>query len=171
MNDDALDLIREIAAEHGVALDRSDPVLILQTATRKILQDALVQSRQAMDEAMAQHRSELELAASKWQSDAKRAATQMVQDVQVATRSTAASEVSEAAKAAGTRLEQSFARHEKALARSTLTCVLAAAIVVLAGAALLWMSSRAPSPSSEAENQRLTTLSVVSPSAFLDIGA
>ncbi|HEX7479603.1 MAG TPA: hypothetical protein VF331_17490 [Polyangiales bacterium] len=38
-DDDASELIREIAAAHGVALDRDDPVLILQTATRKILQD------------------------------------------------------------------------------------------------------------------------------------
>ena len=79
MNDDVTDLIRELAVEHGVALDRGDPILVLQTATRRILEGVLRQAQQAQSEALKQHRSELETAAAKWHEDGKRTASQFLQ--------------------------------------------------------------------------------------------
>jgi transcriptional activator TraM len=137
MKDDALDLIREIAAEHGVALDRNDPVLILQTATRKILQDALVQSQRAISEALAQHRSELELAASKWQADSQRVATQLVRETRAAIAASVGEELNQQVSGATARLRETVASHETALARSNLVCALTAAIVVLASAIIV----------------------------------
>jgi Transcriptional activator TraM len=167
VKDDAVELLREIAAEHGVALDRGDPVLILQTATRRIVQNAIAEAHQAMAAGMAQHRAELELAASKWQSDAKRIATQIAQDVQAESRSHAAKHVGEAAAAAGAALKRSLERHEKVVARSTLTYAIAAAIVVLAAAALLWMG-RVSSERAANETRCVAAVPTPSPSAFLD---
>ena len=34
------ELIREIAAKHGIAVGRDDPILILQTINMKLMQDS-----------------------------------------------------------------------------------------------------------------------------------
>jgi len=145
VSDDGIkDLIREIAAEHGVALDRDDPILILHTATRIIVRDALRQAQQATEEALAQHRSELELAAAKWQLDSKRTAAEFLQHVPTVIASNIGAELGKAASNAVSQLEQGVTRHEKALARSTLACAMAAAVALLAAAAFLWASAPAP---------------------------
>lgn len=141
MSDDAIkDLIREIAAQHGVAVDRSDPILILHTATRIILQDALRQAQQDAERTLAQHRSELELAAAKWQQDSKRTAAEFLQHVPTAMASSVGAELNKAASHAVSQLEQAVARHEKALVLSTWACALAAALAVLAAAVFVWVS-------------------------------
>jgi transcriptional activator TraM len=140
MKNDAIDLIREITAEHGVALDRSDPVLILQTATKRILQEALEQAEKATSEALAQHRAELELASSKWQADSRRAASQFVNEVQGAIATRVAGEIDRATSVATTRIAHALDAHEKALARSSLVCALAAGITVLGSAIVVVVS-------------------------------
>lgn len=137
MNADPTALIREIAAEHGVVLDRDDPILVMQTATRRILQDALLQSQQNLAEAMAQHRSELDVAASKWQDKAKQAASQLVKDVQAEITVSVAREVGRASRTAAHQCATMLVPHEKALSRSTLSCALAAAVAALAAAAVV----------------------------------
>jgi hypothetical protein len=65
---DPLDLlIREIAAKHGVAVGRDDPILILQTLNAKLLEEG-AQAQRAMLQA---HQEELEAIAQRWGSDAK----------------------------------------------------------------------------------------------------
>lgn len=145
MSDDGIkELIREIAAQHGVAVDRDDPILILHTATRIIVQDALRQAQQDAEQALAQHRSELELAAAKWHEDSKRTAAQFLQHVPTAIASSTGAELNKAASTALSQLEQALDRHEKALTRSTLACALAAAVAVLAAATFLWASEPKP---------------------------
>lgn len=141
MNDDIAELIRELAVEHGVALDRSDPILVLQTATRRILERVLAQANAAQSEAMKQHRSELELAAAKWHEDSKRTASQFLQHVPATIASNISAELNKAASASVLQLERALERHEKAMALSALTCALAAAVVVLAAAAFVWASA------------------------------
>lgn len=139
------DLIRELAVDHGVALDRGDPILVLQTATRRILEGVLRQAQQAQAEALKQHRSELEAAAAKWHADSKRTASEFLQHVPTTIAAGVGAELNKAASAAVRQLEEALDRHTKALARATLTCALAAAVAMLAAAAFVWLSLGAPS--------------------------
>ena len=140
MNEDVSELIRELAVEHGVALDKGDPILVLVTATRRILDGVLRQAQQAQSEALKQHRSELEAAAAKWHEDSKRTAAQFLQHVPASIASGASAELHKAASTAVLQLEQSLERHNKALARATFTNALSAAVAVLAAAAFVWTS-------------------------------
>jgi hypothetical protein len=144
VNDDVNDLIRELAIEHGVALDRGDPILVLQTATRRILEGVLRQAQQAQSEALQQHRSELEAAAAKWHHDSKRTASEFLQHVPASIASSVGAELHKAASATVLQLEQSLERHNKALSRATLTCALSAAVAMLAAATFVWASLGAP---------------------------
>ena len=65
---DAVDeTIREIAAQHGVALGRDDPVLILQTINKRLLADS-AKAQQAM---LDSYKEELELISQRWGKEAK----------------------------------------------------------------------------------------------------
>lgn len=66
--DDPIDqLIRDIAAKHGVAVGRDDPILILQTINAHLLEDG----QRAQRALLQTHKEELEAIAQRWGSDAK----------------------------------------------------------------------------------------------------
>ncbi len=66
--DDPIDqLIRDIAAKHGVAVGRDDPILILQTINAQLLEDG----QRAQRALLQTHKEELEAIAQRWGSDAK----------------------------------------------------------------------------------------------------
>lgn len=67
MSDQIEDLIREIAAKHGIAVARDDPILVLQTINNRLLQD----SATAQQTLLAQFKEELEGVSLRWQADAK----------------------------------------------------------------------------------------------------
>jgi ribosomal protein L18 len=67
MPDPVDQLIREIAAKHGVAVGRDDPILILQTINAQLLEDG-AKAQRAM---LQTHKEELEAIAQRWGSDAK----------------------------------------------------------------------------------------------------
>lgn len=138
------ELIRELAVEHGVALDRGDPILVLQTATRRILEGVLRQAQQAQTEALKEHRAELEAAAAKWHQDSKKTASEFLQHVPVSIASGVSAELNKAASATVQQLEQALDRHNRALSRATLTCALSAAVAMLAAAVFVWASLGAP---------------------------
>ena len=76
MNDDnALgEMIKEIAAKHGIALGRDDPILILQTLNNRLLQD-----NQKVQQAMLnQYKEELEALSLRWSSDTKEKAERIL---------------------------------------------------------------------------------------------
>lgn len=60
-------LIREIAARHGVAVGRDDPILILQTINAQLLEDG----QKAQQALLQTHKEELEAIAQRWGGDAK----------------------------------------------------------------------------------------------------
>jgi hypothetical protein len=151
VNEDVSELIRELAVEHGVALDRSDPILVLHTATRRIIEGVLRQAQQAQAEALKQHREELEAAAAKWQQDSKNTAAQFLQNVPMSIASGVSAELHKAASGAVLQLEQALDRHNKVLARATIACALSAAVALVAAATFVWMSER---PSNRAESRR-----------------
>ena len=68
VSDDKIEeLIREIAAKHGIAVGRDDPILILQTINMKLMQD----SASAQQEILDSFKSELESMTHRWGEDAK----------------------------------------------------------------------------------------------------
>lgn len=40
MNDEIEELIKEIAAKHGIAVSRDDPILVLQTINKRLMEDS-----------------------------------------------------------------------------------------------------------------------------------
>ena len=67
MHDALEDLITEIAAKHGVAVGRDDPIFILQTINARLLEDGARAQRAMLQE----HKEELEAIAHRWGVDAK----------------------------------------------------------------------------------------------------
>jgi len=142
--DDVRALIAQLAVEHGVALDPSDPILIVQTATTKIVQRLLQRAEAHYDQTLASHREKLELSASKWHADSERTAGKLVEGLRGTVAEHVGREVDTAAQAAATRLVQVRSRHEKSLARASLACALSAAVALLAAGAVVLLVARGP---------------------------
>ena len=62
-----VELIKEIAAKHGIAVGRDDPIMILQTINARLMQD----SQKAQQEMLDTFKSELEEMSHRWGIDAK----------------------------------------------------------------------------------------------------
>ncbi len=74
MSDQIEDLIREIAAKHGIAVARDDPILVLQTINNRLLQD----SARAQQLQLEVFKEELESLAHRWAVDAKEKAERIL---------------------------------------------------------------------------------------------
>ncbi|RYI35292.1 MAG: conjugal transfer protein TraM [Acetobacteraceae bacterium] len=135
-------LIREIAAKHGVAVGRDDPILILQTLNAKLLEDG-AQAQRAM---LRAHQEELEVIAQRWGSDAKDKAERilstglaasrdamgrLMQEGALATTSALRAEVDAAVRGLAEALAQTHRLARIHLVAAALT-VLAAAIALFA---------------------------------------
>lgn len=66
--------IKEIAAKHGIAVGRDDPLLILHTLNNRLLQD----SQKAQQALLDQYKSELEGISLRWSTDAKEKAERIL---------------------------------------------------------------------------------------------
>ena len=67
MGDAVENLIKEIAAKHGIAVSRDDPILIMQTINARLLEDGA----KAQRDMLQVHKEELEAIAQRWGVDAK----------------------------------------------------------------------------------------------------
>ncbi|EHW7386090.1 conjugal transfer protein TraM [Escherichia coli] len=67
MSDKVEELIREIAAKHGIAVSRDDPILILQTINARLMADSAEKQQEILDS----FKEELEGIAHRWGEDAK----------------------------------------------------------------------------------------------------
>jgi hypothetical protein len=67
MADPARKLIQEIAAKHGIAVSREDPIFVLHTINQRLLQDG-AKAQQAM---LDQYKDALGMIAQAWGNDAK----------------------------------------------------------------------------------------------------
>jgi hypothetical protein len=74
MTDQVEELIREIAAKHGIAVARDDPILVLQTINNRLLQDSVKAQQVQLDA----YKEELEAIALRWQNDAKEKAERIL---------------------------------------------------------------------------------------------
>ena len=92
--DDSIDyLIQEIAAKHGVAVGRDDPILILQTLNARLLEEG-AEAQRAM---LQTHKEELELIAQRWGDDAKDKAERILNAALVASKDAMARAMQEGA--------------------------------------------------------------------------
>lgn len=67
MTDPLADLIKEIAIKHGVAVGRDDPIMILQTLNKRLLEDNAKAQQRLLD----RFKEEQEALAGRWGEDAK----------------------------------------------------------------------------------------------------
>ena len=68
------DLLKEIASKHGVALDREDPILIVQTLHARLLAD----SRSAQHAMLEDYRTTLESLLERWSAETTAKAERIV---------------------------------------------------------------------------------------------
>ena len=64
---DVDELIKEIAAKHGIAVSRDDPILVMQTINHRLMQDTSKAQQAQLDH----YKEELEALALRWGNDAK----------------------------------------------------------------------------------------------------
>ena len=68
------EMIKEIAAKHGIAVGRDDPILILQTLNNRLMQA----NQKAQQEMLDHYKSELESISLRWSTDAKEKAERIL---------------------------------------------------------------------------------------------
>lgn len=67
MTDTTDELIREIAVQHGIAIDRDDPIMVLQTINKRLAEE----TRTAQEKLLLQFKEELEASSKRWSDDTK----------------------------------------------------------------------------------------------------
>lgn len=90
---DVEELIQEIALKHGITVSRDDPILILQTINKRLMED----SAKAQQEMLDHYKEEIEVLAKRWGDDAKTKAEKVLNAALAASRETMAKTAQEAA--------------------------------------------------------------------------
>jgi hypothetical protein len=96
MSGEVEELIKEIAAKHGIAVSRDDPIFVLQTINLRLMQDS-ARAQQAM---LDQYKEEMEVIAQAWSNDAKSKAERVLNAAVTASKEAAAKIMLEGATAA-----------------------------------------------------------------------
>ncbi|MGK5079108.1 conjugal transfer protein TraM [Janthinobacterium sp. HLX7-2] len=102
MSDQTDELLREIAAKHGIAVSRDDPILILQTINSRLLQD----SAKAQQVQLDQFKEEMEALSLRWGSDPKDKAERILNTALTAAREAMAATMQEGGKQAASAARQ-----------------------------------------------------------------
>ena len=145
MNDQVEELIKEIAAKHGIAVSRDDPILVLQTINNRLMAD----SSKAQQAQLDQYKEELEALALRWGNDAKGKAERILNASLAASKDAMGQVMQEGAKATAASVR---AEIDAALARVAapirdarqigILNVVASCITLLAAAVALWATLR-----------------------------
>ncbi len=143
MTDPVEELIKEIAARHGIAVSRDDPILVLQTINSRLMQD----SAKAQQVQLDHYKEELESLALRWGNDAKGKAERIVNASLAASKEAMGQILQDAAKATTASLR---AEMDAALAgvaapirdarRIAMLNVVASCITLLAATVALWVT-------------------------------
>jgi len=144
VSDDKIEeTIKAIAARHGIAVSRDDPILVLQTINDRLMQD----SQAAQQEILEGFKSELEAIAYRWGEDAKGKAERTLNAALAASKEAMAQEMKDGAKAAAEAVQREFEAGAAKLAgsirearRVSMLNMAAAGLAVLAAALALWAS-------------------------------
>ena len=145
MNDDIDELIKEIAAKHGVAVSRDDPILVLQTINKRLMEDSSKAQRMQLD----RYKEELEDLAARWGTNAKDKAERILSAAMLAGKETMDKQMNDGAKALAlavrTEIDDSLAgvaNLARDARRVAIFNVVAACITLLAAGVALWVALR-----------------------------
>ncbi len=140
MVDKIEETIKEIAAKHGIAVGRDDPILILQTINDRLMKDSAL----AQEEMIGRFKEELEALAHRWSEDAKARAERILNVALAASKDAMAKGMAEGAKAAAEAVqkgtESAIKRMEKQ-SRQVALMNIAAAVTALIAAGLALLST------------------------------
>lgn len=141
MGDETEELLREIAAKHGLAVSRDDPLLVLQTINNRLLQDG-AKAQQAQ---LERFKEEMEELSQRWSMDARGKAERILDAALAAARETMDRAMQEggarAAKAARREIDgalQQLATSVRAAHAIALLNVVAGCLAILAATVALW---------------------------------
>lgn len=133
--------IKEIAAKHGIAVGRDDPILILQTINERLMQDSVAAQQEILD----RFKEEMEAIAHRWGDDAKNKAERTLNAALIASREAMMATMHDGAKAATESLRRevestttwlaSLIRESRRVATMNL---IAASMTVFAAGLALW---------------------------------
>src|SRR4051794_30719327 len=98
MSGEVEELIREIAAKHGIAVSRDDPIFVLQTINLRLMQDSATAQQAMLD----RYKEEMEVIAQAWSSDAKSKAERALNASLTASKEAMVSIMDQGARAAST---------------------------------------------------------------------
>jgi hypothetical protein len=136
MPDRVEDLIKEIAAKHGIAVGRDDPILILQTLNQRLLEDSAKAQRELLD----RYQEEMEAISKRWGDEAKQKAERILNAALDASRQSMMTTMQEGARivaaAAQKELDLSLAKINGAVtnAQRLVYANVIAAVITLAAA-------------------------------------
>jgi ElaB/YqjD/DUF883 family membrane-anchored ribosome-binding protein len=135
--------IKEIAAKHGIAVGRNDPILILQTINERLMQDSAAAQQEILD----RFKEELESIAHRWGDDAKNKAERTLNAALTASREAMHKTMQDGAKAAAevvrSEVEAAAAQLVKPIRESKRVAfmnMIAACFAVLAAGVALWVT-------------------------------
>ena len=139
------ELIKEIAAKHGIAVSRDDPILVMQTINHRLMQDTSKAQQAQLDH----YKEELEALALRWGNDAKDKAERILNAALSASKDAMNQAMQENAKstAASMRAEANLilgrmANQLKDAQRIALLNIAASCITLAAAAVSLWVVLR-----------------------------
>ncbi|MCP4290163.1 MAG: conjugal transfer protein TraM [Gammaproteobacteria bacterium] len=141
MTDKIEETIKEIAAKHGIAVGRDDPILVLQTINERLMQDSATAQQEILD----RFKEELESITHRWGDDAKNRAERVLNAALAASKAAMSKTMEEGATAAtevirreiNTAALQLQGPIGKARAAATMSIV-AAVMTLLAAGVVLW---------------------------------
>ncbi|WP_275099893.1 conjugal transfer protein TraM [Sedimenticola hydrogenitrophicus] len=141
MTDKIEETIKEIAAKHGIAVGRDDPILVLQTINERLMQDSAAAQQEILD----RFKEELESIAHRWSDDAKNKAERMLNAALTASKEAMASTMKEGASAATVVIQKEIKdavlqiRQPIGSVRAAATMnIVAAVMTLLAAGVVLW---------------------------------
>lgn len=146
MADQIEELIKEVAAKHGIAISRDDPILILQTINARLMQDRARAQQKMLD----QYKEELEALALRWSNDAKARAERVLNASLAASKDAMSQLMQEGAKemasSVRTEVDAALSRVAGPISegrRIGVLNVIASCITLLAAAVVLWVEIHA----------------------------
>lgn len=138
---DVEELIQEIALKHGITVSRDDPILILQTINKRLMED----SAKAQQEMLDHYKEEIEVLAKRWGDDVKAKAEKVMNVALAASRETMTKTAQEAGITVKQVIQQEVDTSLKKIrepighARSLVILnVIAAGITLIAAFVALW---------------------------------
>ena len=141
MADPVDELIKEIAARHGIAVGRDDPIMILHTVNARLLEDS-AKAQQAM---LERYKEELEGLSARWSSEAKEKAERILNAALQASKNAVREGAREAAATVRIEVDTALSRVDHALRQRRVVGILnlvAWCITLVTMATAVWVVMR-----------------------------